>query len=860
MGGLPRTFQIALLTMALVLGSAVGAHAEEEGTAWPGFNESRGCGQPQGLRSPLASRSGWLGPDELVRGPYGAFFGRDLGDVATRLVDWTVPMSNNKVIQVNELALPAFEQVAANLAEAQAAGLYYRVRSSDTFGYTRRTIGGRHAMSHHSFGTTIDINARTNPYRGDNVLVTDMPRWFVDAWTEAGFCWGGDWESVKDAMHFSWMGPAATPGYPGIPTPPPPLAEPDGFTDVAAEYVSAFAPADPAHLYLFGDGNRDGAADLFRMRPWAADTAIEFARSSFDFQACGLGDDIGAFDVPEGRIVVLGDYDGTARPDIWLLDPEAESMAVEVLAHAAGYREVAATFDLPVVHRASLQYGVADYDRDGLMDVYVFDTADGSVTIYGGGAGYAAVTLETTGPLSPAGGPRFFALGARDADGVPDLFVVDAGDAVAVTTLTGANDYSDPVVYDTGHGAADLVAAAARDFDGDGHSDVYLFDASGTVTILYGNTPIAGTTPAAWVRPDDWDCDDRPRETDLAVWADFTTPSGWTAQVVGDFNDDGRDDIASFHPGTGRWYVSRSTGAGFLSWMWADFVTNDGWTAQIVGDFTGDGRHDVANYHRRTGRWYVSRSTGVSFSTRLWAEFVTNDGWAAQLAGDFDGDGIDDIASYHRRTGRWYVSISTSASFVTKQWGGLDPAVPWSRHLVGDFDGDGRDDVASFRDDTGEWHVGLSAGTGFTIATWSDYVTDSGWTHHVAADFDGDGSDDIASYHQLQQRWYVGIARPGWFDFDLWEQYTSAGTIEPVRPGTMNSKQRADLVVFDRDAAAWYASFSTGDRFHSSRWYEAGPDATWSAPRGGDFDGDGRQDVAVFDTNTGRWLVGLSGP
>ncbi|MGE3804901.1 MAG: beta strand repeat-containing protein, partial [Gemmataceae bacterium] len=161
---------------------------------------------------------------------------------------------------------------------------------------------------------------------------------------------------------------------------------------------------------------------------------------------------------------------------------------------------------------------------------------------------------------------------------------------------------------------------------------------------------------------------------DTTLWADFFTNSGWSTQVVGDFNGDGRDDIANFHPGTGSWYVSiaNDTGDGFVTTLWADFFTNSGWTAQVVGDFNGDGYDDIANFHPMTGNWWVSISndTHDGFVTTLWADFFTNSGWTSQVVGDFNGDGYDDIANFNSATGSWWVSISndTHDGFVTTLW------------------------------------------------------------------------------------------------------------------------------------------------------------------------------------------------
>lgn len=106
----------------------------------------------------------------------------------------------------------------------------YEVRSIGAYNCRKTTSGSR--WSEHSRGWAVDVNPRENPYGSH--LHTDMPKWWVDLWKARGFGWGGDWNSVKDAMHFS---KAPREGGDGIlyrpsgieetPTPPPPEPEPE---------------------------------------------------------------------------------------------------------------------------------------------------------------------------------------------------------------------------------------------------------------------------------------------------------------------------------------------------------------------------------------------------------------------------------------------------------------------------------------------------------------------------------------------------------------------------------------------------------------------------------------------------------
>jgi hypothetical protein len=85
----------------------------------------------------------------------------------------------------------------------------YPVRAADTGAYNCRPITNGTGHSLHAHGIAIDVNWNTNPFRKDNVLVTDMPKVMITnilkIRTTGGlqvWGWGGNYKTVKDAMHF----------------------------------------------------------------------------------------------------------------------------------------------------------------------------------------------------------------------------------------------------------------------------------------------------------------------------------------------------------------------------------------------------------------------------------------------------------------------------------------------------------------------------------------------------------------------------------------------------------------------------------------------------------------------------------
>lgn len=271
-------------------------------------------------------------------------------------------------------------------------------------------------------------------------------------------------------------------------------------------------------------------------------------------------------------------------------------------------------------------------------------------------------------------GEEVCALGDVNGDGRDDLltFLRDSkpGDArgdVYLALSTGRGFAASSRVHDWF--CIGRETCAVGDVNGDGKADLITFvgstktgDAAGDVWVALSN----GRGFAASQRWHGWFC------------------IGGEACVVGDFTGDGRADIATFVKSTksgdpaGDVYVAASTGRAFEPTPAAKW---HGWfcTGQEVcaaGDFNGDGRQDIATFVRDSkggdprGDVYVATSTGRAFEpspgTKAHGWFCVGDELCG--TGDFDGDGRDDLIAFVRdartgdRRGDVYVALADTAT------------------------------------------------------------------------------------------------------------------------------------------------------------------------------------------------------
>jgi hypothetical protein len=270
----------------------------------------------------------------------------------------------------------------------------------------------------------------------------------------------------------------------------------------------------------------------------------------------------------------------------------------------------------------------------------------------------------------------------------------------------------------------------------------------------------------------------------------------WTVtnrSTRGDFDGDGKTDVTVYRPGTGEWYIRRSSTSSLLTIAWG--MSGD---VPVVGDYDGDGQSDVAVYRPSTGAWYVRGSSTSTLLTVTWGA-----GDDVPVPGDYDGDGKTDIAVYRPSTGTWYVLRSSTSTQLTVSWGG-DGDVP----VRGDFDGDGKMDIAVYRPATGEWSVLQSSTSTLLVVAWGGFGDTP-----VPADYDGDGKTDIGVYRPGTGMWYLGKSSTNWTTSSTYQWGTREDL--PV-PGDYDGDGKTDIAAYRPSSGTWFVltsstNSSTGD-------------------------------------------------
>jgi trimeric autotransporter adhesin len=358
----------------------------------------------------------------------------------------------------------------------------------------------------------------------------------------------------------------------------------------------------------------------------------------------------------------------------------------------------------------------ADFNGDGIPDLVILGC--GISVLLGNGDG-----TFTAAPSPSSDLPGAIAVGDFNGDGIPDLAVAPALDEGNSEVLLGKGDGTFTIAngnFGIGNGTSTSNSIAAADFNGDGKLDLVETCASdddqpcNLILIQSGNGD--GTfmqSPAVFIA--------------LAF-------SGSQSMAVGDFNGDGKSDLAVTNSGANGVNVFLNGESG-LSAVAASPATGDGPTSIAAADFNGDGKLDLAVANSGSNNVTILLGNGDGTFTAA-ASPATGTAPNSLAVGDFNGDGVPDLAVANAGSSNVTILLGKGDGTFTAA---ASPAADTGSTSVtaGDFNGDGKEDlvVTNSRDSSA---TALLAETALAIATVNNISPIGAGTHLVKAIYSGD--------------------------------------------------------------------------------------------------------------------------
>ncbi|HMA34506.1 MAG TPA: FG-GAP-like repeat-containing protein [Chloroflexia bacterium] len=609
------------------------------------------------------------------------------------------------------------------------------------------------------------------------------------------------------------------------------------------------------HAIAAGDVNGDGFQDLVVANVLSNDVTVLLGNGQGGFTPAP-GSPVAVGTNPFA--IALGLLNGDTHLDLVTANYSANTASVLLGNGAGGFSPAPGS---PVaVGAGPSALAIGNVNGDAVQDLVVANASDNTVSVLLG-TGNGSFTPAAGSPLTVGNHPEAVVLRDLDGDGFVDLAVANSGaDQVEVLLGNGAGGFSPaplgPVA--TGHRPTGIAAA---DYDRDGKLDLATANAgSDNVTVLLNScgqpTPTPGpprtATPTAVPSPSPtYPAGTCSTESfSRALGAPFPVDNGPAALVAGDFNGDGVLDLATANFGANDVSLLLGTGSGgFSPAPGSPFSVGSGPQGLTVGDFNRDGKLDLAtaNFGANTVSVLLGNGAG-GFSQAPGSPVAVGAGPWALASGDFNGDGFADLAVANLNAGTLSILLGTGTGSFTAAPGspiavGLNPDAV----AVGDFNHDGRRDlaVASFSANTVLILLGNGAG-GFTAIPGGPIPVGTNPVAIAVGDLNSDNNPDLAVANAGAGTVSILLGNgSGGFTPESTALGVGSGP-QAVAIADVNGDGRRDLIVANAGADTVSVLLGNGGGGFSPA--AGSPYPTGNRPAGiavGDFNHDGAADLAV---------------
>jgi hypothetical protein len=331
----------------------------------------------------------------------------------------------------------------------------------------------------------------------------------------------------------------------------------------------------------------------------------------------------------------------------------------------------------------------------------------------------------------------------------------------------------------------------------------------------------------------------------------LSAPAGVNSVAIGDFNRDGKQDLATISQGTNKLAIRLGNGDGSFNAS-TSFDTANNPSAIATGDLNSDGKADL-----------VTVQAGVTANVSIFAgngngtfgaatNLTAGDSPAAVAIGDISGDGKPDLVVANSNSNNVSVFAGNgngtfNAAMTFNTGGNAARGV-----AIGDFNGDNQADIAVTNRDSNNVTVLLGDGHGnFTAATNSPFAVNALRPASLAiGDFNGDGKQDLATANNGSDNVSVLIGN-GSGGLGNATTFNTGKSPTRVVVGDFNGDGRQDLAASNADATSNNVSLLSGDgngSFAAATNYSVGSNP--AALAAGDFNSDGKQDLVTANTGS----------